>query len=107
MALQSDLAEQLDGLRANIGELDVRIRDLIGQRLQLCRMVGQVKASLGIAAHLPDRVKAVTDLWMADARVRNVNPELMRRICEMIVVEGERLQCDEIEGKSGAAGQLD
>lgn len=80
---------------------------MIAQRLQLCREVGRIKASLGIAAHLPDRVKAVTDLWMADALDRNVNPELMRHVCEMIVVEGERLQIEEIEGRVPAVGDPD
>lgn len=105
--MQADLAEQLDKLRSDISKLDVGIRDLIAQRLHLCRQVGQVKASLGIAAHLPDRVKAVTDLWAADALDRDVNPELMRHLCQMIVAEGERLQIDEIEGNAGAVGEQD
>jgi chorismate mutase len=86
----------LNQLRDQIEAIDQKIVSLVADRLDLCREVGRRKMVDGIPVHLPDRVLLVTARWVGLAADRRVDPDLVRRICELVIAEGLKLQQEEM-----------
>ena len=79
--------QDLNQLRDQIEAIDRKIVGLVADRLDLCRKVGHLKIAAGIPIRLPDRVQLVTARWVGLAADRRVDPDFVRRICELVIAE--------------------
>lgn len=103
--MADDASAELERIRTEIEGIDHDIVALVARRLDLCRKVAPLKVVAGLEAHIPHRVQLVVDRWTVAATKRNVNPKLMRNLCEQIVAEGERLQREEMDSLDHAPDQ--
>ena len=72
--------DPLSRLRTNIEQLDQRIIDLIGERVDLSRQVGDLKRAAGMPTLDPAREAAVLRRVAAQARAAQLPDEPVREI---------------------------
>ncbi|MFQ5494162.1 MAG: bifunctional chorismate mutase/prephenate dehydratase, partial [Phycisphaerae bacterium] len=80
----SDLEKELAAIRAELDGVDERLVELINERAELARRIGQAKADAGLRVYAPDRERQVLDRIgelnrgpMPPAALRSVYRELM------------------------------
>ena len=72
--------DPLSRLRTNIEQLDQRIIDLIGERVDLSRQVGELKRAAGLPTLDPAREAAVLRRVAGQARAAQLPDEPVREI---------------------------
>jgi chorismate mutase len=72
--------ETLEQLRRDIEEVDLRLVELIAQRVRLARQVGQLKRAAGLPTLDPAREASVVRRASTLAREAGLMPEEMREI---------------------------
>lgn len=82
--------EDLKPYRARIDAIDDQIVDLLAQRLDVIREVGDLKAAKNIPPILQDRVDEVLDRTAARAESKNLDASLVRDLYSKLI----RYCCD-------------
>lgn len=83
---------KLDDLRASIARLDDEILDLIAQRLEAAREVGEIKSAMEIPIRDFPVEARVKDRFVGACETRGVDPELGRELAVMLIEHAVRLQ---------------
>ena len=73
--------------RIQIDNIDDKIVDLIGSRMQIVRHVAQTKKSSGIPVMQPNRVQEVMSRCRARASQNNVREDFVEALYQMIIDE--------------------
>ena len=86
------LREELTSLRGEIDAFDLDIVEILGQRIQRCLRVGQIKAELGEEVRVPEREREVLDR-VSEANEGSAIPEAgIREIFSGILSVGRSVQ---------------
>ena len=91
VATVSDLSQ----LRQKIDEIDLAIIKLLGERMQVCREVAEVKAGSATAVIQPQRVREVLTVrrqWAIDS---NVDPDFTEQLFRILLAETHRIEIAE------------
>ena len=91
VATVSDLSQ----LRKKIDEIDLAIIKLLGERMQVCREVAEVKAGSATAVIQPQRVREVLTVrrqWAIDS---NVDPDFTEQLFRILLAETHRIEIAE------------
>lgn len=88
----SDVREGLDLLRQQIDELDEELINLIAQRMQVSRKIGEYKKKYNMTVFQSGRYKSVMDKLIAMARKKQIDEKCIKTIFETIHEESVREQ---------------
>ena len=91
VATVSDLSQ----LRQKIDAIDLAIIKLLGERMQVCREVAEVKAGSATAVIQPQRVREVLTVrrqWAIDS---NVDPDFTEQLFRILLAETHRIEIAE------------
>jgi len=81
----------LDALRRSIDAVDLKLLELIGERVRLVLQVGEYKARKGLAIYDPERERRLLERLTAAAEPP-LEPGTVRRIFERLIDESRRLE---------------
>jgi chorismate mutase len=81
----------LESLRRSIDAVDLKLLELIGERVRLVLAVGDFKARHGLAVYDPDRERRLLERLTAVAQPP-LEPGTVRRIFERVIDESRRLE---------------
>lgn len=84
--------EALKPFRVRIDALDDQIVDLLAQRMDIVREVGEVKARENIATVQHDRVIEVRERCVQRGLKSGLNPGLVRKIYDAIIDEAHEVE---------------
>ena len=85
----------LSQLRQKIDAIDLAIIKLLGERMQVCREVAEVKAGSATAVIQPQRVREVLTVrrqWAIDS---NVDPDFTEQLFRILLAETHRIEIAE------------
>lgn len=85
---------ELVSLRARLDEIDAAIVDLLGERFDVTRRVGEVKRDGQLNPVDPERERIMMNTLRKRAETKNVNPDLVETLYRAIinnVVDAHRL----------------
>ena len=92
-----EINSKIEEIRSEIESIDREIVPLIARRIKLNGSLAPLKMAAGLEPNIPHRVKLVVERWMNLAVAQDINPELVRGLCEQIVAEGEKVQAEEMK----------
>lgn len=72
-------------LRERIDRLDDELIGLLGERIEICHLIGQIKARDGLAVMQEDRVAAVQRRCAARAEELGLDPSFVLRLYDLII----------------------
>jgi chorismate mutase len=81
----------LESLRRSIDAIDLKLLELIGERVRLVLAVGDYKAKRGLAVYDPERERRLLERLTAAAEPP-LEPGTVRRIFERVIDESRRLE---------------
>ena len=81
----SELPEQLLSLRAQINQLDQQLVEVLGERFEISRLIGEFKRKNGLPALDPGREAAIVENWVEMAQDNDIDPEFTQRFIQMIL----------------------
>jgi len=84
--------ESLKPFRARIDALDDKIIDLLAERMDIVREVGNVKARENIATVQSDRVVEVRERCAQRGAKLGLNPGMVRKIYGIIIDEAHEIE---------------
>lgn len=84
-------APELEALRRRIDELDVRILQLVAERVKVVLAVGQFKRDHQIAAYDPERERSMLERLCGEAP-EPLDAGTVRRIFERLIDESRRIE---------------
>ncbi|MFX0090956.1 MAG: chorismate mutase [Candidatus Hodarchaeota archaeon] len=82
----------LKDIRCKITEIDLQIIDLLSKRMSLAPTLVMCKKKHNIAIFQPEREKQIHSRYWKSAVGKKINPELVRKIFELIITEMRNLQ---------------
>jgi len=85
VGIESENMKILEPYRRRIDDLDDKIVDLLAERTNIIREVGNLKFREGIPAVLQDRVDEVIDRAAARAEKKGLDPALARKLYTILV----------------------
>jgi chorismate mutase-like protein len=97
------LDPELESLRSQIDEVDERILELLGQRVELVLRVGELKRTAGAAVYDPERERLVLERLTRHA-VPPLDRETIRRVFERLIDESRRLEIAHVAGQPATHG---
>ncbi|HWO12731.1 MAG TPA: chorismate mutase [Polyangiaceae bacterium] len=97
------MAPGIPQLRVSIDILDREILELVARRLELVMKVGEVKRSLGLAAHDPARERDLLDK-VAAAAAPPLTAAMAQRIFQCIIEESRALEQRHMAGLPASDG---
>jgi chorismate mutase-like protein len=97
------LDPELESLRSQIDQVDERILELLGQRVELVLRVGELKRTTGAAVYDPERERLVLEGLMRRA-APPLDAETVRRIFERLIDESRRLEIAHIAATPSSDG---
>jgi chorismate mutase-like protein len=97
-AEQTDLAD----FRRRIDAIDDQLLALLGERFAVIREVAAYKAPRGIPAVIPARVAEVRERCAGEAPRHGLDPEMVRRLYDLLIGEACRLEEELMAGKTPA-----
>ncbi len=83
---------ELDHYRQQIDELDCRILELLGERLNVVRAIGEWKCQRGIQAFHEERWRELLKHHLRYGVHEGLDTHFVRRLCELVHTESLRLQ---------------
>ncbi len=89
---RNDWREKLSEYRQGIDEIDFKVLDLIGKRMELSEKIGEIKSELGLSVCVPEREKEVVSKrqqWGEDYGFRQM---FVRVLFRVIMQESRRRQ---------------
>ena len=90
-----ETVSDLSQLRQKIDAIDLAIIKLLGERMQVCREVAEVKAGSATAVIQPQRVREVLTVrrqWAIDS---NVDPDFTEQLFRILLAETHRIEIAE------------
>jgi chorismate mutase len=90
---------ELDALRRAIDDIDVKILDLVSERVKVVLAVGDYKRARAMSAYDPERERQMLERLCARAQ-SPLDPETVRRIFERLIDESRRIEQGHMHGKS-------
>ncbi|NVZ62972.1 chorismate mutase [Pseudomonas gingeri] len=81
----------LQPCRQQLDRINLSLVDLLAQRMDVCRTIAGIKHVSGIPMMQPHRITSTLDQVMALSRSRQLRPEYLERVFELIIKE----TCDE------------
>lgn len=84
-------AFELQPYREQLDQINELLVDLLAERMQICRVIAQVKSARGIAMMQPQRVSSTLDQVRALSGSRQLRPEYLHGLFQLIIEE----TCDE------------
>ena len=84
--------ETLEQLRVTLDAIDAELIDTVARRLATCRRVAACKGRRAMPVMQPDRVRAVKERVTALGVQRNVRPEFVTALYDLIIGEACRLE---------------
>src|SRR5882757_3376937 len=92
--MKANDADQLTALRAEIDRMDATLLDLLADRLALCFRVGKLKNDLGVPMMQPARIAAVMERMSKLAEARQLAPQFVCDVWQLVIAEACRLETD-------------
>lgn len=89
----------LSSMRQEIDNIDEKLLDLIGERMEICRQIGELKWSSGMSVVQNDRYSEMLTARCRQAERAGISPEFMRRIMSEIHKESVAQQLEVIKSK--------
>ncbi len=96
----ADVEAALQHHREKIDEIDEQLVDLLGQRYNVCRQVGEYKRANGLPMMQSSRVHAVTERSAAIGAEHSLEPSFVRTLYKLIIDEACRLEENIISERS-------
>lgn len=95
----------LSNFRDKINDLDERILELLAERLEVCREVGEAKVAADMPTMQPDRVKDVLKRVASIAEAKRINSAFAHEMWSGIIKEACRIEDDlrEVANKTTAS----
>ncbi|MBG3014580.1 bifunctional chorismate mutase/prephenate dehydrogenase [Proteus faecis] len=81
------MAEELQGLREQIDQVDKSLLSLLAKRMQLVAEVGEVKNRYGLPIYAPDREAAMLASRRNDAQMMGISPDLIEDVLRRVMRE--------------------
>ncbi|QAV23959.1 bifunctional chorismate mutase/prephenate dehydrogenase [Proteus hauseri] len=81
------MAEELQGLREQIDQVDKSLLSLLAKRMQLVAQVGEVKNRHGLPIYAPDREAAMLASRREDAQKIGISPDLIEDVLRRVMRE--------------------
>jgi 4-amino-4-deoxychorismate mutase len=75
----------LDDMRRRLDRIDDEIALLLGERLEICRMVARYKSERGIPMMQPERVKAVQKRYLRRGSEHDLPEDFTARLFELLI----------------------
>jgi chorismate mutase len=97
-------ADGLEPYRRRLDEIDERIAELFGERLQICREVAVHKHEHEIPMMQPDRVKLVRERYLTRGAEHDLPQEFSSDLFELLIATTCRLEdelMDELAAEEG------
>jgi len=88
----SKFVGELTQLRENVDELDSRLIDLLGERMEVVRKMGKLKAEQKVSTLQPKRWQEIVDNRVAKGSQRNLSENFMLQLMQSIHEEAIRQQ---------------
>lgn len=87
----------LKEIRAEISQIDEEILNLLGRRFKLIPNIIEEKKKFGLAVFQPEREKQMHQKYWKMALNENINPELVRKIFDLIITEMREIQEESLD----------
>ncbi len=81
------MAEELQGLREQIDQVDKSLLSLLAKRMQLVAEVGEVKNRYGLPIYAPDREASMLASRRTDAQMMGISPDLIEDVLRRVMRE--------------------
>ncbi|WP_099075168.1 bifunctional chorismate mutase/prephenate dehydrogenase [Proteus alimentorum] len=81
------MAEELQGLREQIDQVDKSLLSLLAKRMQLVAEVGEVKNRYGLPIYAPDREASMLASRRNDAQMMGISPDLIEDVLRRVMRE--------------------
>lgn len=91
---RDDWREKLSECRQGIDEVDFKVLELVGRRMELSERIGEIKSELGLPVCVPEREAEVLGDRRNAGRVRGLREEFVRALFELVMVESKRIQSE-------------
>ncbi len=82
----------LDEIRNEISEIDHQIIEFLSQRFSLVPYINEYKKENNISIFQPEREKQMYKKYWKLAIEKNINPDIIQQLYEIIIGESRRLQ---------------
>jgi chorismate mutase-like protein len=96
-------AEDLEGLRAQLDELDRLLLDIVRDRIRCCVRIADAKRRHGVPMMQPHRIAIVQERAASYAAEHGVDARFLRRLYDLIIDETCRVE-DLVIADDSAAG---
>jgi 4-amino-4-deoxychorismate mutase len=96
--------KDLESFRRQIDAIDDRLLALLGERFAVVREVAAYKAPRGIPVVIPERVAQVRERCADEAPRHGLEPELVRRLYDLLIEEACRLEEKLMASRTGPGG---
>ena len=97
----------LDTLRAELEAIDAELVEALARRFRAVMKIAAVKAGEGIPVVLPDRIALVLDRVAGLAQAQGLDPEMTRRLYQLIIDEAIAIENQYIAKGSESGQSLD
>nr|WP_305086881.1 chorismate mutase family protein [Rhodococcus sp. FXJ9.536] len=95
--------QALEGLRAELDAVDATLLETVGQRLEVCRRIGELKRRSDIAMMQPHRIDLVHERARRYADSHSLSPAFFDALYDLLIAETCRLEELVINGGTGAS----
>jgi chorismate mutase/prephenate dehydrogenase len=89
---RDDWREKLSEYRQGIDEIDVKVLELVGKRMELSEKIGEIKSELGLPICVPEREAEVLGDRRNAGRVCGLREEFVKVLFELVMLESKRIQ---------------
>lgn len=90
---------ELEKMRGEIDELDSELMRLLGERLEVCRRIGQYKAERDMSVVQDSRYASLISERLAQSEALGLGEKFTRRLLQLIHEESVRQQIEIVNGK--------
>jgi 4-amino-4-deoxychorismate mutase len=102
----SDIGSELEQCRERLDELDTTLVEVIGERMQLCAEIAQIKRKGQIPMMQPHRLAHVRAKSIDIGRKRGLDEAFVHRLLDVIFQESCRLEDLIIDNKATSEDRL-
>lgn len=89
---QEGWREELDKCRQELNKIDFEIIQLLGQRMQICEEIGEIKAEQGLPVSVPKREAEVVKSRQIWGKRYSFRDKFIRILFKLIMAESKRYQ---------------
>lgn len=89
--------QELENYRKQIDEIDIELIDILSRRFEVVRAVGNLKSQTGLSVVQSERAEAVKKRAAEMGKNKNLNPEFIRNLYELMIAHAHDLEHDILE----------